>query len=387
MTLSALSSSMPTHSSILWMVLLIGPNSTTSRLMSAMKRPSEVPPVVDACGVMPTVSRMASARASTSRALRRQEGFGAQFPDDFVVEAIPVENLMDLGPQARFGAGRGEAEVEDDVDMTGDDVAGAGAAVHVGNLPGGRRKEVVAAIPLGGGEFGDGRGGEMDRVLAQLRISDMRLDALDAQPAMQRTASAVLHGVAEDLGAGRLADNAVIQGFAACRETLDDLDRAVGRRAFLVGGDQPGDRAGMLGVLGDEAFDCRQKCGDGAFHVGGAATVEQAVAFGWLEWLGGPIFQGAGRHDVGMPGETDQGATLAAARPEVGDISADQGFDAEAERGEAFGQPGLAAGIVGGGRAPGDQLAGVFQRLVGGARRRCRGHGVIHRKRRRSCLP
>jgi hypothetical protein len=187
-------------------------------------------------------------------------------------------------------AGHGEAqpvalaEVEDDVDVTGDDVAGAGAAVHVGNLPGGRRKEVVAAIPLGGGEFGDGRGGEVDRVFAQLRISDMRLDALDAQPAMQRTASAVLHGVAEDLGAGRLADNAVIQGFAACRETLDDLDRAVGRRTFLVGGDQPGDRAGCSGCSAMKPSTAARKCGDGALHVGRAATVEPAIAFGRGEW-------------------------------------------------------------------------------------------------------
>ena len=34
-------------SSILWMLALSGPNSTTCSQMRAMKRPSDVPPVVD----------------------------------------------------------------------------------------------------------------------------------------------------------------------------------------------------------------------------------------------------------------------------------------------------------------------------------------------------
>ena len=41
------------------MLALIGPNSTTCGQMRAMKRPSEVPPVVDSTGVRPVSSWMA----------------------------------------------------------------------------------------------------------------------------------------------------------------------------------------------------------------------------------------------------------------------------------------------------------------------------------------
>ncbi len=40
-----------TCSSILWMLALSGPNSTTCGQIFAMKRPSQVPPVVDSTGV------------------------------------------------------------------------------------------------------------------------------------------------------------------------------------------------------------------------------------------------------------------------------------------------------------------------------------------------
>ena len=50
-----------THSSTWWIVALIGPNSTTCGQMRAMKRPSEVPPVVDSSGSTdaPSSSRIA----------------------------------------------------------------------------------------------------------------------------------------------------------------------------------------------------------------------------------------------------------------------------------------------------------------------------------------
>lgn len=41
------------------MLALIGPNSTSSAAMRLMKRPSEVPPLVDSCGLTPQVLSMA----------------------------------------------------------------------------------------------------------------------------------------------------------------------------------------------------------------------------------------------------------------------------------------------------------------------------------------
>ena len=55
-----------THSFSLWMVALTGPNSTSSLATRLMKRPSEVPPVVDSSAWWPVISAMARPSASVS---------------------------------------------------------------------------------------------------------------------------------------------------------------------------------------------------------------------------------------------------------------------------------------------------------------------------------
>ena len=55
-----------THSSILWLVALTGPISSSCGQISAMKRPSEVPPVVDSSVSMPQISWIAAVAASAS---------------------------------------------------------------------------------------------------------------------------------------------------------------------------------------------------------------------------------------------------------------------------------------------------------------------------------
>ena len=47
------SAAISTHSSILWLVALTGPISSNWSQISAMKRPSEVPPVVDSSVSIP----------------------------------------------------------------------------------------------------------------------------------------------------------------------------------------------------------------------------------------------------------------------------------------------------------------------------------------------
>ena len=61
-------------SSILWMLALTGPNSTTWSQMRAMKRPSDVPPVVDSSVSMPAWLRIACASAALASAIRRHAG-------------------------------------------------------------------------------------------------------------------------------------------------------------------------------------------------------------------------------------------------------------------------------------------------------------------------
>ena len=107
----------------------------------------------------------------------------------------------------------------------------------------------------------------------------------------------------------RLADDAVVDALAARGEPLDHLDGAVDRRAFLVGGEQQRDRAGRVGMRGDERLDRRDERGERALHVGGAAAVEPAVALGRAR-TGRECHcvERAGRHDVGVAGEADQRA-------------------------------------------------------------------------------
>ena len=64
-----------------------------------------------------------------------------------------------------------------------------------------------------------------------------------SQPAVERAAPADLDHVAESLRIGRLADDAMVEFFAAARPASQHLDGAVDGGAFLVAGDEKADRA------------------------------------------------------------------------------------------------------------------------------------------------
>ena len=96
-------------------------------------------------------------------------------------------------------------------------------------------------------------GGEVDRIARELRIGDVALHAADAGGAGERAASSVLDHVAEAIHRRGLADDAVVDALAARGEPLDHLHGSVGRRPFLVRGEQQGDRSGVAGMRGDEA--------------------------------------------------------------------------------------------------------------------------------------
>ena len=272
---------------------------------------------------------------------------------------------MHAGLQAFHGTGRGEAEVEHDLETAGHDIAGAGAGVGVGNLEAGGREIVVAGVPGGRREFGQRRRGEMHGILHQMRIGDVALHALDAQRGRERTAAAVLHGVAEAVDAGRLADDAEVDDFVARLERFDHAHRAVDGVAFLVGGQQQRQRVGADATARNQAFHGDDGGGDRAFHVGRAATVEPAVAHGRLERRRGPLFQRAGGHYVGVAGKADQAAaglaTRVASRPEVRDAAGIDAFDVKAEPDQPGGDQVEAAGIVGRYRRARDQRPGFFQ--------------------------
>jgi len=72
--------------------------------------------------------------------------------------------------------------------------------------------------------------------------------------------------------------------------------------------------------------------GDRAFHVGGAAAVQITVAFGRHERIGLPLVDRAGRHHVGMAGEADEGARVAATSPQIRNAVHNQRVAPKAER-------------------------------------------------------
>ena len=198
----------------------------------------------------------------------------------------------------------------------------------------------------------------MDRVVGQVRIGDVALSAFDGERARERAAAAVFDGVAQFGNGSGFADDAVVYGFAARFEGVDDAHRAVVRVAFFVGGNQQGDAAVMLRIVGDKGFAGGGKGGDAAFHVGRAAPVEFAVALGRLEGGRRPFFQRACGNDVGVSGEAHQWGRCAAPQPEVFGVAEVHFFDGKTEGGEAFGNQPLAVLVVGRNGGAGDKFFG-----------------------------
>ena len=118
-------------------------------------------------------------------------------------------------------------------------------------------------------------------------------------------------------------------------------------------------------MLLDEICKRDDKGRQRAFHVGGAAAVQHAVAYGRHEGIAVPLLDRAGRHHVGMAGEAHQRARRAAARPQVVDAAHADFFADEAERLEHSDQQVEAAGVFGRDRRAGDQLFGEFQGIDG----------------------
>ncbi len=191
-----------------------------------------------------------------------------------------------------------------------------------------------------------------------------------------RAAAAVLDHVAQHVGRGRLADQAVVELFAARLEHVADHHGAVGGRAFLVAGDQEGDRALVVGVRGGE-FLARDHHGrDRGLHVGRAAAVQLAVAHAWasngseVHCVSGPV----GTTSVWPANTTSGCASPRRAHRLVTSPDCD-GFAEEAERRQQFGQAALAALVVGRDGGQGDQFFGQGLGPAGGAGW-CRCHGM-----------
>src|SRR5450432_1795607 len=115
-----------------------------------------------------------------------------------------------------------------------------------------------------------------------MRIGDMALHAIDMERAGLRAAPADLDAVAQRFEIGGLAQYAVVEGLAARRRPLQELDGAVDGDAFLIAGDEKRDRAFAVGsrlaAMGRQMRKHgRDAAGDAALHVDRAAPIEEAV--------------------------------------------------------------------------------------------------------------
>ena len=238
---------MRTRSFSLWIDALTGPSSTISPQMSAMKRPSDVPPVQESSGAMPVTASHRFRRDVDQPAARGEERRAEAGPGEIVVEAVPrriASKRCTSDSRVLSGQKRKLNMASSAPGITLVAPVPAWMLEHcqvVGgkySLPSSHR---VAASSAKRGRR------EVDRILREMRVGDVPLDALDDQRARQRAAPAVLDHVAEALDRRRLADDAIVDALARGRELLDDLDRAVDRRAFLVGRQQQRDRAGRAG--------------------------------------------------------------------------------------------------------------------------------------------
>src|SRR6185312_2487092 len=137
-------------------------------------------------------------------------------------------------------------------------------------------------------------------------IGGMALTAADRDPPVERAAPAVLDGVADGLDRRRLAEHAMVETLAFGPRPVEEPDRAVDRRAFLVAGEEEADRAVERASL-DEAQGGGDGRGDPALHVAGAAAPELAVGDFARERVEPPARLIARRHDVGVAGEGEIG--------------------------------------------------------------------------------
>src|SRR5262249_46542572 len=129
------------------------------------------------------------------------------------------------------------------------------------------------------------------------------------QGAVERAAPADLDHVAELLWIGGLAQDAMIEFFAARDRPLQQLHGAVDSDALLIAGNEERDRAFGLATIGGEMIeDSRKLTGDRPLHVDCAPAEQDAVRDIAGKWRMLPARFVARRDHVSMPGEDEMRA-------------------------------------------------------------------------------
>jgi len=149
----------------------------------------------------------------------------------------------------------------------------------------------------------------------------MPLYATHRETTGERTAPTVLDYVAQLRGGGGLAHDAPVQTLAARRQQLAHLDRAIARRAFLVTGEQKGDRMVRMRMRRQKLLHRHHHGRQRGFHIGSSAAIQLAIAHRRGKWRALPLIQRSGGHDVGMAGKHEHGGIRLGTRaqgPKIG---------------------------------------------------------------------
>ena len=188
-----------------------------------------------------------------------------------------------------------------------------------------------------GGQFGQGRRGQMNRVARQVRIGHVTLLAAYGEGAAERAAAAVFHYVTDQGSARGFADDAPVQALLTFAQAFNHRLGTVVRRAFFITGDQKSDTAFVVRVFRNKAFNGDDHRRQAAFHVRRATATEHAVFINQrIEWLVLPFLHRAGGHHIGVSGKAQYGTLLAAvAGPEVVHIFDTHRLDGETAGGKA----------------------------------------------------
>ncbi len=163
-----------------------------------------------------------------------------------------------------------------------------------------RREVFIARVPLDTCQGIQKRNQPMDRVIQRLRKSAVTLDTVYLQAGVGGTAPADTHGIAQFLSAAGFTDEAPGRHAAALFEDLGDTLDTINGLALLITGQQDAHLPGMIGVFAHHGFGGNDHGRHAAFHIGGAAPVQDIVPDNGLERRRGPVFNRPGWHHVGM---------------------------------------------------------------------------------------
>ena len=121
--------------------------------------------------------------------------------------------------------------------------------MDIADLPAGGLKEIVALVPVDGGQFGQSRCKQMDRVAGQLRIGNMTLYPFDGEFATECASATVFHHVPNALDCRGFTHDAPIKLFISRLQPLHHFHSAIYRGAFFIAGEQKGDGKPRKGFL------------------------------------------------------------------------------------------------------------------------------------------